>query len=217
MEGSEVRGKGYFCLRFAHCHNGFHIGDLRVYNRVGNGPRHTWWSLAGDFGPHWHTAAVQLNLTSVAEVGVFDVRYMTYISSGKSIFLITRAHAAHARTCVHADALTHKLTYTYVTTPTRTHVRTHKGTRKHTRNHLRMHLHTHTYIHRNRCVSFEQVGFEYQTGGHHSDMALDEVTMKHGKCEGSVFHEHQSKQLTAFVIPYLHCTYYFTYPTSITI
>ena len=84
MEGSQAHGAGYHCLRFAHCHNGFHIGDLRVYDRVGNGPRQTWWSLAGDFGPRWHTAAVQLNLTSVTEVGVFDARYVTCMSPGKA-------------------------------------------------------------------------------------------------------------------------------------
>ena len=70
VEGANVRGKGYFCLRFAYCLNGREMGDLRVYDRVDDGPRLRLWSMAGDFGPQWHTAAVQLNITSVSEVGV---------------------------------------------------------------------------------------------------------------------------------------------------
>ena len=132
MEGSEVRGKGYFCLRFAHCHNGFHIGVLRVYDRVGNGPRQTWWSLAGYFGLHWHTAAVQLNLTSVTEVGVFYARYMTYMSPGKSTGRITRAHA-HTRTRAHAH--------------TRTRAHAHTRTRAHAHTRTRAHAHTRTHVH----------------------------------------------------------------------
>ena len=120
MEGSEVRGKGYFCLHFAHCHNGYHIGVLRVYDRVGNGPRQTWWSLARDFGPKWHTAAVQLDLTSVREVGVIDARYMTCISSGKSTSLIRGTHPTHARTCAHAHTHTQTLTHTHIHTHRRT-------------------------------------------------------------------------------------------------
>ena len=97
MEGSDVRGKGYYCLRFAHYQNSYHIGELRVYDRIGKRPRQTLWSLAGDFGPKWHTAAVQLNLTSVTQVGVFHDRYMTCISSGKIKCIITRGRAqAHA-------------------------------------------------------------------------------------------------------------------------
>ena len=84
MEGSKAHGAGYYCLHFAHCHNGHHIGDLRVYDKIGNGERHTWWSLAGDFGPKWYTAAVQLDLTGVTEVGVFDARYVTRMPSGKA-------------------------------------------------------------------------------------------------------------------------------------
>ena len=111
MEGSEVRGKGYFCLRFAHCHNGLSLGPLRVYVRVSNGRRQTWWSLAKNFGPRWHTAAVQLDLTSVTEVGVLYARYMTCMSPGKSTGLITRTHA-HA----------HTLTHTHVHTPAQINV-----------------------------------------------------------------------------------------------
>ena len=79
MEGSDVRGKGYSCLRFAYCLNGIFIGGLHVYDRVHNGPRQIWWSMYGDFGPLWHTAAVQLDLTSVSEVGAFDTHYIARV------------------------------------------------------------------------------------------------------------------------------------------
>ena len=69
VESNRFQGRGYICLRFAFCLNGEDVGDLRVYDRVDDGPRQTWWYMAGDFGPQWHTAAIQLNLTSVSEVG----------------------------------------------------------------------------------------------------------------------------------------------------
>ena len=84
MEGSDVRGKGYFCLRFAYCLNGFFIGSLRVYDRVRHRPRQILWSMSGDFGPLWHTAAVQLDLTSVSEVGAFDIHYIARVPIHKT-------------------------------------------------------------------------------------------------------------------------------------
>ena len=73
VESNKFRGRGCFCLRFAFCLNGDDVGDLRVHARADGGPRLTWWYMAGDFGPHWHTAAAQLNLTSVSEVGALFV------------------------------------------------------------------------------------------------------------------------------------------------
>lgn len=71
LEGDDFHGGGYHCLRLAYCHNGFHMGDLRVYDRVGKGKRKTWWSMAGDYDFNWHTAAVLLDITSVSEVSAF--------------------------------------------------------------------------------------------------------------------------------------------------
>ena len=82
LEGGDFHGVGYHCLRLAYCHNGFQMGDLRVYDRVGKGKRKKWWSMAGDYDLNWHTAAVLLDITSVSEVGAFRAWPLTSMSQG---------------------------------------------------------------------------------------------------------------------------------------
>jgi len=61
-------GSARKCLRFFFCMNGYHSGLLRVYVRVGGGPRQVCWQMHGDQGPDWRSADIELNMTSVTEV-----------------------------------------------------------------------------------------------------------------------------------------------------
>ena len=50
--------------------NGFHIGELRVYTRVGRDARETRWSMSGDQGQGWQRAAVDVDMNGISEVRI---------------------------------------------------------------------------------------------------------------------------------------------------
>jgi len=69
LEGSDVYdGNTRKCLRFSYCMNGYHSGMLRVYVRLGGGPRNVRWQMHGDQLPGWKSADIELNMTAVTEV-----------------------------------------------------------------------------------------------------------------------------------------------------
>lgn len=68
LEGNEFRRSGRNCLRFYYSMNGFHCGQLAVYNRMNNGNRVMRWKMEGDQGRDWQRAAVDLDMNSVTEV-----------------------------------------------------------------------------------------------------------------------------------------------------
>ena len=65
--GDQFNRRGRSCLRFAYSMNGFHVGDLRVYEKGSAGKVYKW-VLYGDQGQDWHSAAVDFNMDSVSEV-----------------------------------------------------------------------------------------------------------------------------------------------------
>jgi len=77
--------------------NGFHSGLLRVYVRLGHGPRVVRWQMYGDQLPGWRSADIELNITSVTEV------HSVYCCQPTSSFY----RATHKQSTYHHSAIRH--------------------------------------------------------------------------------------------------------------